>query len=209
MAVVSSLFAMFKTEPDCIERLEELFASLPGLGPRSASRIVTELLTARRETAEKLSRELTAVLQSVHHCPSCHTLTAEPLCPFCADSSRDGSVICVVETSADLKAVEASAAYRGGYFVLMGRVNPMQNVGPAELGVDTLLERIERNRVREVVIATSYTAEGETTAHVLAGVLKRHYPELRVTRLARGLPVGVEIEYTDAATIAAAVTLRR
>ena len=200
---------MPKTEPDCIERLEELFASLPGLGPRSASRIVTELLTARRETAGQLVRELAGVLERVHHCPSCHTLTTEPLCPYCADVSRDSSVICVVETPADLKAVEASAAYHGGYFVLMGRVNPMQNVGPAELGVDALLARIDESRVREVVIATSYTAEGETTAHVLAGVLKRHHPELRVTRLARGLPVGVEIEYTDAATIAAAVALRR
>ena len=192
-----------------ISRLEELFAGLPGLGPRSASRIVAELLTTRRQDAQRLCQDLSETLASVHHCPRCHTLTTLPMCSVCDDEARDKSVVCVVETPADLQAIEASVAYKGGYFVLMGRVNPLQAVGPEELGVDTLLGRIDKEPIDEVVIATSYTPEGETTAHLLAGVLKKHKPQLKVTRLARGLPSGVEIEYTDAATIASAVAGRR
>lgn len=192
-----------------IARLEDLFASLPGLGPRSAARLVTELLGTRKSTAQAICRTLADALECVHHCPQCHTLTTQPVCDLCADRTRDASVVCVVETPADQKAVESTVAYRGGYFVLMGRVNPLEGVTPQELGVDKLVERIERENVREVVLATSYTAEGETTAHVLAGVLKKRFPELRVTRLARGLPSGVEIEYTDVATLSRAITGRR
>lgn len=191
-----------------ISRLEALFAELPGLGPRSASRIVTELLTTRRDAARELLKSLSTALASVHHCPRCHTITTEPMCAICRDEGRDAGVICVVETPADLKAIEESVAYKGGYFVLMGRVNPLQGVGPDELGVPALLERLKAEPVSEVVIATSYTAEGETTAHLLAAVIKKHRPDIRVTRLARGLPTGVEIEYTDAATIASAVAAR-
>ncbi len=194
---------------DPIERLEELFANLPGLGPKSSARIVSQLLTQKKELARELNQTLAVVLSRVHACPSCHMPTTEELCPYCADSTRDNSVICVVESSADLRAIERSVAYRGGYFVLMGRVNPLQAVGPQELGIPVLLERIARANVQEVVIATSYTPEGETTAHCVAGVLKKHFPKLKVTRLARGLPSGVEIEYTDTATLAWAVVDRK
>lgn len=192
-----------------IHRLEELFAGLPGLGPRSASRIVSELLTTRRDEARSLCEALSETLRRVHHCPRCHALTTEPVCGICRDKTREEGVVCVVETPADLEAIENSVAYKGGYFVLMGRVNPMSGVGPEALGVPALLERLAREPVREVVLATSYTAEGETTAHLLAAVIKKHHPQVRVTRLARGLPSGVEIEYTDAATLAAAVAQRR
>lgn len=194
---------------DPIERLEALFASLPGLGPRSSARIVNRLLTDKRQEARELARTLADALDTVRTCPRCHRLIAGGRCSICDDSARDGAVVCVVESAADLQAIEQTVAYRGGYFVLMGRVNPLEGIGPEDLGVDVLVGRIARESVREVVIATSYTPEGETTAHCLATVLKKHFPQLRVTRLARGLPTGVEIEYTDAATLAAAVAGRR
>lgn len=194
---------------DPIERLEEIFANLPGLGPKSSARIVSELLTQKKTLAHEMCETLTTVLSHVHTCPKCHTLTTESVCALCRDTTRDNSVICIVETPADLKAIEKSVAYRGGYFVLMGRVNPLEGVGPEELGIFALLDRIASDKVSEVVIATSYTPEGETTAHFIGAALKKHFPEVKVTRLARGLPTGVEIEYTDAATIASAVIGRR
>lgn len=194
---------------ETIAQLEALFAGLPGLGPRSASRIVTQLLTVRRQAARDLATVLTQAIEQVHHCPSCHTLTTQEVCAVCADADRDRALLCIVESPADMRAIEESGAYRGGYFVLMGRVNPLEDIGPDQLGVPTLLKRMERDHVREVVIATSFTSEGETTAHMIATLIKRRFPGLRVTRLARGVPAGVEIEYTDAATLAAAVSLRR
>lgn len=192
-----------------LAQLTELFASLPGIGPKSAARIVTDLLVQRPDVGRALSRALADTLQSVSRCPCCNTLTTEGLCPTCADAERDKSVICVVETPADQLAIESSVAYRGSYFVLMGRVNPMNGIGPKELGVDRLIARAKAAGVREIVIATSYTAEGETTAHMLLTTLKKHVPDVRVTRLARGLPAGIEIEFTDAATISAAILDRQ
>ena len=156
-----------------------------------------------------LARTLAEAIEKVHRCPQCNTLTTEPLCAICRQPDRDRSVICVVETPADQNAVEDSVSYRGRYFVLMGRVNPLDGIGPKELCVDKLIEEASDPEVKEVVIATSYTPEGEATAHMVAAALKRHIPELRVTRLARGLPAGVEVEYTDAAIIAAAVVDRK
>lgn len=196
--------------PDAlIARLEELFASLPGLGPRSAARLVTDLLTDRCREAEELVEGLGATLRLVHHCPNCHTLTTQELCGFCADKTRDQTQVCVVESVADQKAVEASIAYKGGYFVLMGRVNPIEGTEPQDLGLPLLMERIERDGVREVILATSYTPEGDVTAHFIAGAIRKHCPQVRVTRLAKGLPTGVELEYADVASIASAVSARR
>lgn len=191
-----------------IAQLEELFSSLPGLGPRSASRLVAELLTVRRREAQELSDALKETLRLVHHCPRCHTLTTQPLCSFCADASRDNSRLCVVESVADQKAVEASISYRGGYFVLMGRVNPLEGTAPETLGLALLFRRIEEDRVREVILATSYTPEGDVTAHLIAAAVRKRFPDVRVTRLAKGLPTGVELEYADVASIAAAVAER-
>lgn len=192
-----------------IARLEELFASLPGLGPRSAARLVSDLLTTRRKEAQELADGLLQTLQLVHHCPRCHTLTTQTLCDFCSDSSRDNTQLCVVETVADQKAVEASIAYRGGYFVLMGRINPLEATQPEELGLSLLIKRINQEEVREVVLATSYTPEGDVTAHLIAAAIRKHCPQVRVTRLAKGLPSGVELEYADVASIASAVAARR
>lgn len=196
--------------PDArIARLEEIFASLPGLGPRSAARLVSDLLIGRRKEAQELAEGLSQTLRLVHHCPHCHTLTTQPLCDFCADPSRDKAQLCVVETVADQKAVEASIAYRGGYFVLMGRINPLEGTQPEALGLPLLLKRIEQDAVREVILATSYTPEGDVTAHLIAASIRRHCPHVRVTRLAKGLPTGIELEYADVASIASAVASRR
>ena len=200
---------MPETTDELLETLTEQFSELPGLGPKSASRIVGHLLVERRDLAESLVRSLSSALKCAHQCPKCNTLTtAGELCPVCSDPARAADVICVVEQPADQAAIEASVAYRGLYFVLMGRINPIRGVSPADLGIGKLLARIRTEQVREVVIATSYTAEGETTAHMITSVLRRQYPQLRVTRLARGLPVGVELEYTDAPTISAAMADR-
>lgn len=192
-----------------LSHLTDLFADLPGLGPKSAARLVDDLLDRRRALGMDLACTLAEAIEKVHRCPQCNTLTTEPLCAICRQPDRDRSVICVVETPADQNAVEDSVSYRGRYFVLMGRVNPLDGIGPKELGVDKLIEEASDPEVKEVVIATSYTPEGEATAHMVAAALKRHIPELRVTRLARGLPAGVEVEYTDAASIAAAVVDRK
>lgn len=192
-----------------IARLTEIFSSLPGLGPRSASRLVTDLLTTRLDLAQDLLHALDDTIPKVRHCRCCNTLCTEEICPICAKSDRDKSVICVVETPADMAAIEESVSYGGSYFVLMGRVNPLKGIGPEDLGVHKLLERIVNDGVREVVLATSYTAEGETTAHMIAGLLKKQIPSVRVTRLSKGIPAGVEVEYTDPATLSAAVLGRR
>ena len=199
---------MARNQDNLLQQLTDLFAELPGIGPRSAARIVTELLARRRPLARELSAALAAAAEHARRCPCCNTLTTQPLCRICSDPARDRSVICIVETPADLAAIENSVSYQGTYFVLMGRFNPMKDIGPVDLGMDRLLERIRDDGVREAVIATSCTSEGEATAHVLVRVLKKHFPEVRVTRLARGLPAGIEVEYTDAASLAAAVAGR-
>ena len=192
-----------------LAHLAELFSGLPGLGPRSATRLVTELLTNRVDTARDIVRALEDTIPRVCHCRVCNTLSTEEICPICAKPERDKSVICVVETPSDMIAIEDSVAYSGSYFVLMGRVNPLKGIGPEDLGIDHLLRRITTEGVREVVLATSYTAEGETTAHMIAALLKREAPTVRVTRLSKGLSAGVEVEYTDPATLSAAILGRR
>ena len=198
------------THPDArIAKLEELFASLPGLGPRSAARLVSDLLTSRRAEARAIKDGLEETLARVHHCPRGHTLTTEPVCDFCSDATRDNTRLCVVESVADQKALEASLSYRGGYFVLMGRINPLEGTEPERLGVSMLLQRIHQDQVSELILATSYTPEGDVTAHMIAGIVRKHFPEVRVTRLSKGLPTGVELEYADVASIASAVFSRR
>ena len=192
-----------------IAHLTELFAELPGLGPKSAARLVDDLLGTRRALGRDLAGTLLETIERVHRCPGCNTLTTEALCPVCAAPGRDSTVICVVESPADMAAIEDSVSYRGRYFVLNERVNPLEGIGPKEAGADRLLEKARQSGVREVVIATSYTAEGEATAHLLAAMLKKQAPHLKVTRLARGLPAGVEVEYTDAGSIAVALVERR
>lgn len=188
-----------------IAHLTELFSELPGLGPRSASRLVADLLTAHKDIALALAQSLEDTVSRVGRCRSCNTLCTEDICPICAKPDRDRSMICVVESASDMTAIEESVSYAGSYFVLMGRVNPLKGIGPEDIGVDKLVNRVLSEDVREVVLATSYTTEGEVTAHMIASVIKKKAPAVRVTRLSKGLSAGVEVEYTDPATLTAAI----
>ena len=153
---------------------------------------------------------LERALKTVKHCELCNTLSDEAVCPICADESRDRTKLCVVESPADQRVIEETMAYRGLYFVLMGLVSPVKGIGAQELHLEKLLQRVRNDQtVREVLIATPYSPEGDATAHFIAKALRAAAPQVRVTRLARGIPAGVELEYTDANTIAGAIFARR
>lgn len=190
--------------------LDALIAALrrlPGVGVKSASRMAYHMLQHDREGAELLSRALHEAVHGIRHCERCHTFTEDPVCRTCLDEARDATRLCVVEGPADQAAMERTGAYQGFYFVLMGRLSPLDGVRPQDIGVHRLLERALDGVVQEVIIATSFTAEGEITAHVLSEALKAR--GLRVTRLARGVPIGSELEYVDLGTIAHALVDRR
>ena len=180
---------------------------LPGVGVKSAQRMAFHLLQHDREGALRLATALSAAVQGVHHCQRCHNFSQAEVCAICLDSARDGQQLLVIETPADLAAMERSGSYRGLYFVLMGRLSPLDGIGVNDIGVHPLLERATDGRVEEVILATNFTAEGEATAHVLAQALKAR--GLKVTRLARGVPAGSELEYVDLSTLAHALSDRR
>ncbi len=180
---------------------------LPGVGVKSASRMAFHLLQNDREGAQMLSTALAQAVGNVRHCERCHTFTEAPVCDTCLDEQRDASKLCVLENPADQSAVERTAAYKGLYFVLMGKISPLDGVGPKDIGLQKLLDRASNGVVQEVILATNFTAEGEATAHVISVALKAR--GLQVTRLARGVPVGSELEYVDLGTIAHAFVDRR
>lgn len=190
-----------------LDMLVQALRRLPGVGARSAARMAFHLLQHDREGMRVLAQCLSDAQAHVRHCGRCYTLTESEICSTCRDPSRDHSKLCVVETPADQAAVERTAAYRGLYFVLMGRLSPLDGIGPREIGLARLLERASDGTVQEVILATNFTAEGEATAHVLGDVLRRR--GLQVTRLARGVPAGSELEYVDLGTIAHAMVDRR
>ncbi len=190
-----------------LEALVQALKRLPGVGQRSASRMAFHLLQHDREGAQMLSHALHHAVNAVMHCARCHTLTEFEICGTCQDSSRDQTRLCVVETPSDQSAMERTQAYKGMYFVLMGKLNPIEGIGPKDIGMQKLIERVNDGLVQEVILATNFTAEGEATAHVLSDVFKRK--GLTVTRLARGVPVGSELEYVDLGTIAHALVDRR
>ncbi len=194
-----------------LERLIDALRRLPGVGVKSAQRMAFHLLQHDREGAQRLAGALSEAVGTVRHCERCHTFTEDSICPTCRDPRRDRSLLCVVETPADQAAMERTGAYKGLYFVLMGKLSPLDGVGPREIGLDKLFARVDEPDgeapLREVILATNFTAEGETTAHVIAQALKDR--GLQVTRLARGVPVGSELEYVDLGTIAHALVDRR
>lgn len=190
-----------------LERLTAALRRLPGVGPKSAQRHAYFLLQHDREGAALLGHALLDALNSVRHCSRCNTFTELELCETCASPRRDASQLCVVETPADQLMVEQTMAYAGLYFVLMGRLSPLDGVGPREIHFDRLLERATDGAVREVILATNFTQEGEATAHYIAEMLRAR--GLSVSRLARGVPVGSELEYVDPGTIAQALRDRR
>lgn len=187
--------------------LVQALRCLPGVGAKSAQRMAYHLLQHDRPAALHLATALTQAVQQMRHCQRCYTFTEADICPLCQDAGRDASRLCVVETPADQAALERTGAFSGYYFVLMGRLSPLDGVGPRDIGVEKLLQRATDGRVQEVILATSFTAEGQATAYTLSEALKRR--GLLVTRLARGVPVGSELEFVDLGTIAHALVDRR
>ncbi len=190
-----------------LQALVEALRRLPGVGAKSAQRMAFHLLQHDREGAQRIAFALHSAVANVRHCGRCHTFTEAPVCGICLDGSRDARQLCVVETPADQAALERTGSYRGLYFVLMGRLSPLDGVGTADIGAHELLARASDGLTEEVIIATNFNAEGEATAHVLAEALRAR--GLRVTRLARGVPIGSELEYVDLGTIAHALIDRR
>ena len=193
--------------PLSFEALTRALKALPGVGPRSAQRFAFHLLQRDRGAARDLMQALDDALARVRQCSRCNTLTEGEICEICASSRRDPTQLCIVESPAELLVIEETLAYKGLYFVLMGRLSPLDGIGPNDIHFDRLLERVDDGVVREVVLATNFTQEGEATAHYLAEMLRAR--GLSVSRLARGVPLGGELEYVDAATVAQALHDRR
>lgn len=190
--------------------LEELIAALrclPGVGNKSARRMALHLLERDRAGARRLIRALDVATETVGHCSVCRTLTAAPTCARCEDPTRDGGLVCVVETPGDVLAIEAATDFRGLFHVLLGRLSPLDGIGPEELGLDQLESRLREGGVRELILATNVSVEGEVTAHYLAEMAVRH--GVRATRIAQGVPAGGELEYLDAGTLTHALSGRR
>ena len=192
---------------NAVDDLIDALRCLPGVGPKSAQRMAFHLLQYDPAGAQRLSAALARVLSSVRRCVRCNTFTEDELCAVCASPKRDPASLCVVETPADLATMEQTMAYRGLYFVLMGRLSPLDGVGPGDIGLDRLLARATDGAVKEVVLATNFTNEGEATAHYIGEMLRDR--GLKLTRIARGIPVGGELEYVDAGTLAQAYYERR
>jgi len=193
-----------------LSSLDELAAALrclPGVGPKAAQRMALHLMQHDRDGAKRLALALAQAGDAVRHCERCNTFTEDSVCALCRSTKRDEAQLCVVETPADLAMVEHTHAYRGLYFVLMGRLSPLDGIGPREIGLDRLLKRATDGAVREVVLATNFTHEGEATAHYIGEMLRAR--GLAVSRLARGVPVGGELEYVDSGTLAQALRERR
>lgn len=194
-------------EPEPLKSLIESLRCLPGVGVRSARRMAYHLLQHDMPGAEQLSRALANAVHGLRHCTRCNGFTEEEVCATCLNPRRDPSILCIVETPADQNMIESSHGYRGLYYVLMGRLAPLEGIGPRELQFDRLMARACDGVVNEVILATNFTAEGETTAHYLSELLRER--GVTVTRLARGVPAGSELEYVDAGTIAWALMERR
>ena len=189
-----------------LSRLIDSLRCLPGIGRKSAQRIAFHLLQRDREGARRLAQALNEAMDGIGHCRRCRTFSELEICPLCSSDKRDRSLLCVVENPADVQAVE-EAGFRGSYFVLMGHLSPLDGIGPDDLGLNLLDDLLGDEAVREVIIATNPTAEGEATAHYISDMVRRR--GLRVTRIAHGVPVGGELEYVDAGTLSHALAGRR
>ncbi|UCV27625.1 recombination mediator RecR [Ferribacterium limneticum] len=193
--------------PSGLESLIEALRCLPGIGPKSAQRMAYHLLQRDRPGAQRLGDAVLHALQAIRHCQRCNTFTEADVCERCASPRRDPTLLCVVETPVDMNMMEQTLTYQGLYYVLMGKISPLDGVGPKDLGLDRLMSRVLDGVVKEVVLATNYTNEGEATAHYITAMLK---PKgVAVTRIARGVPVGGELEYVDSGTLAQALRERK
>lgn len=190
-----------------IEELVESLRCLPGVGRKTAQRMALHLLEREREAGMRLSLTLARAMEGISHCQQCRNFCERELCEFCADPRRDGSTICVVESPADVLAVEQSGSYRGHYFVLMGHLSPIDGIGPEDIGLDVLRERVRESGIRELILATNPTVEGEATAYYLSDLVRGE--GIRISRIAHGVPLGGELEYVDGSTLAHAFSGRK
>ncbi len=188
-------------------RLIDALQCMPGVGKKSAQRIAFHLLERGRDAAEELSKALGASVSGIGHCSQCRMFTEHELCNICSATGRDGSLLCAVESPADVMAVEDATGFRGLYFVLMGHLSPLDGIGPDELGLDALEKRLEGEQVKELIIATNPTVEGDATAHYLADMAARN--KVPASRIAHGVPLGGELEYVDGGTLSHAFFGRR
>ncbi len=193
--------------PPALEQLIDSLRCLPGVGPKSAQRMAYHLLQRDRQGANGLAQALDNALQVVGHCKLCNTFSEQPICSLCESAERDNTVLCVVEMPTDLIMLENTRAYTGMYFVLMGRLSPLDGIGPKEIHLDKLIKRAQDGIVQEVILATNYTVEGDATAHYISELLRAR--GIKVSRIARGMPMGGEIEYVDTGTLAQAMLERR
>ena len=193
--------------PSSLDALIEALRCLPGVGPKSAQRMAFHLMQRERPGAQRLADSLQRALSALRHCQRCNTFSEDEICDRCRSPKRDASLLCIVETPVDMNMMEQTHAYSGLYYVLMGRVSPLEGIGPRELCFEQLLDRACDGVVREVILATNFTNEGEVTAHYLSEMLRSR--DIRVTRIARGVPVGGELEFVDPGTLAQAVRERR
>ena len=193
--------------PSSLEALIQAFRCLPGVGPKSAQRMAYHLLQRDQQGATRLADAMKSAIERIRHCVQCNTFTEADTCEICASAKRDKTLLCVVETPGDLLMMEQTRNYRGLYFVLMGRLSPLDGIGPREIHLDRLQSRVSDGVVREVILATNFTVEGEATAHYIGEMVTEI--GLKVTRIARGLPVGGELEHVDSGTLAQALIERR
>ncbi|SOD42149.1 recombination mediator RecR [Nitrosovibrio sp. Nv4] len=193
--------------PTSLDELIDALRCLPGVGPRSAQRMAYHLLQRDHAGAQRLASSLDYALEHIKHCEKCNNFTEDIICELCRSPRRDAALLCVVEMPADLLMMEQAHCYKGMYFVLMGRLSPLDGIGPREIHLDRLVKRAQDDVVREVVLATNFTVEGEATAHYISELLSNK--DLKITRIARGLPVGGELEHVDSGTLAQAVFERR
>jgi recombination protein RecR len=190
-----------------IDQLIDALRILPGVGVKSAQRMALQLLEKDRDAARKLASAIDEAATKVGRCAQCRTLTEHDICDICSNPNRSDSQLCVVESPADLYAIEQAGGYRGKYFVLLGHLSPIDGVGPEQLGIDKLIERLQSNQVKELILATNLTVEGEATAHFIADKAKAL--GVQVSRIAYGVPMGGELEYVDGGTLNMALQSRK
>ena len=193
--------------PSSLDALIQALRCLPGVGPKSAQRMAYHLLQRDQQGATRLADAMCNAIERVRHCAMCNTFTESEVCEICASLKRDRSVLCVVETPGDLLMMEQTQTYRGLYFVLMGRLSPLDGIGPKEINLERLVRRALDGAVKEVILATNFTVEGEATAHYISELVGEQ--GIKVSRIARGLPVGGELEHVDSGTLAQALIERR
>jgi recombination protein RecR len=189
-----------------LEQLIDALRCLPGVGPKTAHRMAFQLLERGRDNGKRLSKILHEAMHHINHCKKCRTFSETELCKLCQSSNRDQTVLCIVENPIDMIAVEQMGAYRGIYFVLMGHLSPLDGIGPEDLGLQQLNSLLAENSIKEVILATNSTVEGEATAHYISDLVKQH--SIKVTRIAHGVPIGGELEYIDSGTLARAFSGR-